>query len=65
MVAAGVSSILNFAPAIVTVPDGMSLRKVDLAVELQILSYYEQQREPALSALPSQSGEALGGPVSA
>src|SRR4051812_38227143 len=27
MVAAGVSSILNFAPAIVTVPDGMSLRK--------------------------------------
>ena len=42
MVAAGVSSILNFAPAIVTVPDGMSLRKVDLAVELQILSFYEQ-----------------------
>lgn len=44
MVAAGVSSILNFAPAIVTVPDGMSLRKVDLAVELQILSFYQQRR---------------------
>ncbi|MBL8779247.1 MAG: redox-sensing transcriptional repressor Rex [Acidimicrobiales bacterium] len=48
MVAAGVSSILNFAPAIVTVPDGMSLRKVDLAVELQILSFYQQRRtDPA------------------
>ena len=44
MVAAGVSSILNFAPAIVTVPEGMSLRKVDLAVELQILSFYQQRR---------------------
>lgn len=48
MVAAGVSSILNFAPAIVTVPEGMSLRKVDLAVELQILSFYQQRRgDPA------------------
>lgn len=44
MVAAGVSSILNFAPAVVTVPADMSLRKVDLAVELQILSFYQQRR---------------------
>jgi redox-sensing transcriptional repressor len=43
MAAAGVSSILNFAPAIVTVPEGLSLRKVDLAVELQILSFYQQR----------------------
>jgi redox-sensing transcriptional repressor len=44
LVAAGVTSILNFAPALVTVPEGVSLRKVDLAVELQILSFYQQRR---------------------
>jgi redox-sensing transcriptional repressor len=42
--AAGVTSILNFAPAVLTVPDGVSLRKVDLSIELQILSFYEQRR---------------------
>ena len=39
------TSILNFAPTVVTVPDGVSLRKVDLAVEMQILSFYQQRRE--------------------
>ncbi|MEI7617941.1 MAG: redox-sensing transcriptional repressor Rex [Actinomycetota bacterium] len=41
---AGVTSILNFAPVVLAVPNGISVRKVDLAVELQILSYYEQRR---------------------
>ncbi|MCU1486264.1 MAG: putative AT-rich DNA-binding protein, partial [Actinomycetia bacterium] len=52
LVAAGVRSILNFAPASVAVPDGVFLRKVDLAVELQILSFYQQrsQGEPAADA---------------
>jgi redox-sensing transcriptional repressor len=44
LVGAGVESILNFAPTVVTVPDGVSLRKVDLATELQILSFYQQHR---------------------
>jgi redox-sensing transcriptional repressor len=44
LVAAGVSSILNFAPTVISVPDDVSLRKVDLAVELQILSFYQQRR---------------------
>jgi redox-sensing transcriptional repressor len=44
LVAAGVRSILNFAPAVLSVPDGVSVRKVDLAVELQILSFYQQRR---------------------
>ena len=44
LVAAGVTSILNFAPAVLSVPDGVSVRKVDLAVELQILSFHEQRR---------------------
>ncbi len=42
---AGVRSILNFAPAVITVPEGASLRKVDLALELQILSFYQEHRE--------------------
>jgi redox-sensing transcriptional repressor len=44
LVAAGVPSILNFAPAVLSVSDGVSLRKVDLATELQILSFYQQRR---------------------
>ncbi|MBU3702481.1 MAG: redox-sensing transcriptional repressor Rex [Acidimicrobiia bacterium] len=40
LVAAGVTSILNFAPAVVTVPTQTTLRKVDLALELQVLSFY-------------------------
>jgi redox-sensing transcriptional repressor len=46
MAAAGIPSILNFAPALIAVPEGVSLRKVDLAVELQILSFYQQQQGP-------------------
>jgi redox-sensing transcriptional repressor len=44
MVAAGIRSILNFAPAVITVPIGVSLRKVDLSIELQILGFYEQRK---------------------
>ena len=44
MVEAGLRSILNFAPAPLTAPPGISVRSVDLAVELQILAYYEQRK---------------------
>jgi len=44
MVAAGISSILNFAPVVLHVPEHISLRKVDLSIELQILSFYEQRK---------------------
>jgi redox-sensing transcriptional repressor len=40
LVAAGVASILNFAPVRVSVPKGVAIRHVDLSNELQILSYY-------------------------
>jgi len=40
LVAAGISSILNFAPVRVTVPEEVPVRQVDLSTELQILSYY-------------------------
>jgi redox-sensing transcriptional repressor len=44
LVAAGVGSILNFAPVVLTVPPHVSVRKVDLSIELQILSFYQQRR---------------------
>ena len=44
LAAAGIRSILNFAPAVITVPEGTSLRKVDLALELQVLSFYQAHR---------------------
>jgi redox-sensing transcriptional repressor len=57
MVRAGVRSILNFAPAALAVPEGVSVRKVDLAVELQILTYYEQ-RKVALAEVKGRRGAA-------
>ncbi|MGN0065286.1 MAG: redox-sensing transcriptional repressor Rex [Nocardioides sp.] len=44
MVSAGITSILNFAPALLSVPEGVDLRKVDLSTELQILAYHEQRK---------------------
>ena len=44
MIEAGIRSILNFAPSVITVPPGVTVRKVDLAIELQILAFYEQRR---------------------
>jgi redox-sensing transcriptional repressor len=52
MVAAGIRSILNFAPAVIAVPADVSVRKVDLSIELQILAFYEQ-RKAALAAVAS------------
>ncbi len=59
LVEAGVTSILNFAPCVLSVPDGVDVRKVDLAVELQILSFHEH-RKAALTALPAAAEEAVG-----
>ena len=55
LVAAGVTSILNFAPCVLSVPEGVDVRKVDLAIELQILSFHEH-RKSALTALPPVVG---------
>ncbi len=44
LVEAGITSILNFAPAVVQVPDNVDVRKVDLSIELQILAYHEQRK---------------------
>ncbi len=52
LVACGVTSILNFAPCVLSVPEGVDVRKVDLAIELQILSFHEH-RKASLTALPA------------
>ena len=61
LVGAGVTSILNFAPAVLSVPDGVDVRKVDLSIELQILAYHEQRKSltdpaPAVNGRPSLHG---------
>lgn len=43
LVAAGVSSILNFTAHPVSAPGTVVVRRVDLATELQILSFYQQR----------------------
>lgn len=49
VVAAGVHSILSFAPVALSVPDHVNLRKVDMATELQILAYHAQRlQDPSL-----------------
>jgi len=64
LVASGVRSILNFAPAVLSVPAGVEVRKVDLASELQILTFHEQRKsaEPATaSASVARSTVGVGG----
>jgi redox-sensing transcriptional repressor len=51
LVNCGVTSILNFAPCVLSVPENVDVRKVDLAIELQILSFHEH-RKATLTALP-------------
>lgn len=75
LVAAGVTSILNFAPTVLTVPDGVDVRKVDLSIELQILAFHEQRKAgeeaeaqaaaAVLSAAPENPGKGPDGDVPA
>jgi redox-sensing transcriptional repressor len=58
LVAAGVSSILNFAPTVLAVPDHVEVRKVDMSIELQILAFHEQ-RKVTLEAVPSVARDAI------
>ena len=55
MVEVGIRSILNFAPTILSVPEGVDVRRVDLSSELQILAYHEQRKTTA--ALRDDVGE--------
>jgi len=61
LVAAGLTSILNFAPVVLTVPAGVEVRKVDLATELQILAFHEQRknRDHSIGLEPTEPRETL------
>lgn len=59
MVAAGITSVLNFAPVVLQVPDSVSVRKVDLSIELQILAYYEQRRDVEVAVREGKARDSL------
>jgi redox-sensing transcriptional repressor len=46
MAAAGIRSVLNFAPVVLTAPAGVTVRRVDLSTELHVLAFREMQLEP-------------------
>jgi redox-sensing transcriptional repressor len=57
LVQAGVRSILNFAPVVLQVPEEVEVRKVDLAVELQILAFHVARRQLAGAAAERGAAE--------
>ncbi len=59
LVAGGVQCILNFAPVVLQVPAHVEVRKVDLAVELQILSFHVARRADSAASAGS-AGENQG-----
>ncbi|MEO5610051.1 MAG: redox-sensing transcriptional repressor Rex [Ornithinibacter sp.] len=52
LVEAGVRSVLNFAPAVLAVPEGVVVRKVDLSTELQILAFHGQRLDLTEAVAP-------------
>src|SRR4051812_30554445 len=56
LVEGGVECILNFAPVVLQVPDTVEVRKVDLAVELQILSFHVARRADGAEPAPLVNG---------
>ncbi|WP_410656755.1 redox-sensing transcriptional repressor Rex [Amycolatopsis sp. lyj-112] len=62
LVAGGVQCILNFAPVVLQVPPQIEVRKVDLAVELQILSFHVARRADLAA---NGNGEGDSGPKGA
>ncbi len=57
LVAAGVRSVLNFAPIVLTVPADVDVRRVDLSTELHVLAFHEQRKSQADGA------QGVGGPT--
>ena len=46
LIEAGVTGILNFAPMVLHAPDGVTVNNVNLAIELENLSYFIQDHAP-------------------
>jgi len=56
LVAVGVTSLLNFAPRVLTVPSHVHLRYVDLSIELQVLGFYRSRLDGATQRVDSDGG---------
>ena len=56
LVAVGVTSLLNFAPRVLTVPPHVHLRYVDLSIELQVLGFYRSRLDGATQRVDSDGG---------
>jgi redox-sensing transcriptional repressor len=63
LVSAGVQCILNFAPVVLQVPDNVEVRKVDLAVEMQILSFHVARRADEAASVSVGNGLGVDGMV--
>jgi len=65
LVECGVRCILNFAPAVLQVPGDVEVRKVDLAVELQVLAFHVARRRLAADPVLNGhlNGHAVHGPA--
>jgi redox-sensing transcriptional repressor len=61
LVTSGVRCILNFAPVVLQVPREVEVRKVDLAVELQILAFHVARRNLNGGRPPSLNGHVVNG----
>lgn len=57
LVGAGITSILNFAPSVLSVPGGVDVRRVDLSIELQILAFHAQRKSLAAGDLRTAVSE--------
>jgi redox-sensing transcriptional repressor len=60
MVAAGVRSILNFAPVVIEVPADILLRYVDLSIELQVMSFYQSRLIDSSDDVPMTGIRSIG-----
>jgi len=45
LASAGVTSILNFAPTVIHAPEGVTIRRVDIAVTLGVLAFHQAEEE--------------------
>jgi redox-sensing transcriptional repressor len=53
----GVTSLLNFAPRVLSVPPNVHLRYVDLSIELQVLGFYRERKHGADRQAAAETGE--------
>ncbi|GAA3246685.1 hypothetical protein GCM10017691_55030 [Pseudonocardia petroleophila] len=60
LVDSGVRCILNFAPVVLQVPEEVEVRKVDLAVELQVLAFHVARRHVAEHPPGARGGNGHG-----